>query len=152
MKSQAVNDYLAAFDLVALTADGKPTHDPRRVAWWCARADAERLVERARRDGGDVAAAARKLGVAVADHATVLARAEAAVRRINNGVEWARRTGVLAELNAEYKRRRLLAEQRGETFMRYGEMQAKLGRVLAAQVAGSSTTGTLVSQVFDRTR
>jgi hypothetical protein len=69
------------------------------------------MVRAARRYGGDISAAARALGVALTDHATVLARAKAAVAKIEAGMAWAQRSGVLHEFNQEYRRRRLAARE-----------------------------------------
>jgi hypothetical protein len=65
-------------------------------------------------------------------------------------MEWAQRTGVLMELNAEYQRRRREATRRGERFMDYGEVQSRLRRLIAGVAAGSKMTmGTLIEEVFD---
>jgi hypothetical protein len=124
--SRAVTDYLAAFDLVALTADGR--RDRCDAQWWCAAANVERLTEHARRHGCDIPAAAKALRVTISDHAMVMTRAAAAAKKIDSAIQWARRNGVLAEVNAEYKRRRIAAEQRGERFMDYAELQRRLAR------------------------
>jgi hypothetical protein len=76
--------------------------------WW-----SERQATRRGHPGG----AARALGIALTDHATVLARAKAAVARIEAGMAWAQSTGVLHEFNQEYRRRRLEAQGRGHRFM-----------------------------------
>jgi hypothetical protein len=65
------------------------------------------VIRAARRHSGDIPAAARPLGVALTDHATVLARAKAPVARIEAGIAGAQRSGVLHEFNQEYRRRRL---------------------------------------------
>jgi len=80
-------------------------------------------------------AAARALGVALTDHATVLTRAKAAVARIEAGMAWAQRTGVLHQLNQEYRRRRLEAQRRGERFMGYAQAKARLRRAIAKVAA-----------------
>jgi hypothetical protein len=134
--SQAVSDYLAAFDLVALSADGQ--RDSRKAARWCAAADAERLTEHARSHECDIPAAARALGIVVTEHEVVMARASTAAKKINAALQWACRTGVLADVNAEYKRRRIAAEQRGERFMHYGELQRRLRTAFARVAAGAA--------------
>jgi hypothetical protein len=105
--SPAVRDYLRTFDLTAIAS----------AAWWCETVKAGPVIRAARRHSGDIPAAARALGVAFTDHATVLARARHAVARIEAGMAWAQRTGVLHEFNQEYRRRRLEAQRRGERFM-----------------------------------
>ena len=61
---------------------------------------------------GDIPATACALGIALTDHATVLARAKHAVAKIEAGMAWAQRTGALHEFNQEYRRRRL--KRKGE--------------------------------------
>jgi hypothetical protein len=120
--SPAVRDYLRAFDLTAFAvwAEGRisATRDPAgaETAWWCEAAKAAPVIRQARRHNVDIPAGARALGVELTDHATVLARANAAVARIEAGMAWAQRTGVLHEFNQEYCRRRLEAQRRGERF------------------------------------
>ena len=60
--------------------------------------DASCVIRFARKRGGDIPAAARALGVALTEHATVLARAERAVAKIGAGMACAQRTGVPHEL------------------------------------------------------
>jgi hypothetical protein len=86
--------------------------------------------------GEDVVAAARRLDVMVTEHAGVVTRAQAAVKKIEGGLRWAQRQGVLSQFNDEYRRRRLAATARGERFMSYGEAQARLRKALAGVAAG----------------
>ena len=115
---RAVMDYTAAFDLAAVCRqrDGRLriTSDPEgaETAWWCEAVKAGPVIRAARRHRSDIPVAARALGTALTDHATVLARAKAAVARIEAGMAWAQRTGVLHEFNQEYRRRRLEAHGR----------------------------------------
>jgi hypothetical protein len=81
-------DYIVAFDLAAVCRypDGQVGVTPQS----------------GQRSGGVVvrdvkAGPIRRLGVAPTDHATVLARAKAAVSRIEAGMARAQRTGVLHE-------------------------------------------------------
>jgi hypothetical protein len=105
--SPAVRDYLRAFDLtaIAVMCDGRIRATPNPVgaagAWWCEAVKADPVIRAARRHGGDIPAAARVFGVAITDHATVLARAKAGLARIEAGMAWAQRTGVLHEFNQE---------------------------------------------------
>jgi hypothetical protein len=120
----AVRDYLRAFDLTAIgVRDGviSATRNPAGAAatWWCETVKAGPVIRAARRRSGDIPADARALGIALTDHATVLARTKAALAWIEAGMAWAQRTGVLHEFNQEYGRRRLEAQGRGERFMGY---------------------------------
>jgi hypothetical protein len=75
------------------------------------------VIRAARRPVGDIPAAARALGIALTHHVTVLARAKHAVAKIEAGMAWAERNGVLHEFNQEYRRRRLEAARQGRRFM-----------------------------------
>jgi hypothetical protein len=93
--SPAVRDYLRAFDLtaIAVSAEGRisVTRDPAgpAAAWWCEDVKAGLVIRAAGRYGGDIPSAARAVGVALTDHATVLARAMAALGKIEAGMAWA---------------------------------------------------------------
>jgi hypothetical protein len=97
--SKAVADYIKAFDLVALVVwrDGRigATRDPAGAAraWWCQAASVGMVVKAARRNGADIETAARSTGGEIVGHAVVLARAEAAIAKINSGMQWAQRAG-----------------------------------------------------------
>jgi hypothetical protein len=152
---RAVMDYIAAFDLAAVCRyrDGRldVTRKPAgaAAAWWCETVKAGPVIRAARRHSGDIPAAARALGVALTDHATVLARATAALARIEAGMAWAQRTGVLHEFNQEYRHRRLEARGRGERFMAYAQATARLRPVLVETAAGNLTAPPLMSRVFE---
>ena len=110
------------------------------------------MIREARRHSGDIPAAARVLGVALTDYATVLARAKHAVAKIDAGMAWAQRSGVLHEFNQEYRRRRLEAQGRGARFRGYAQATVRLRRVLVETAAGNSTAP-LMPRVFqDATR
>jgi hypothetical protein len=142
--SKPTADYIRNFGLTAVCRyrDGRlgVTRDPSGAerAWWIDADHAGTVLLLARRAGSDIEAAARKAGVELADHATVLARAEAAVAKINTRLDQAQRTGVLSEFNAEFRRRRLAAFEKGKGFMSYREARSRLQRVLA----GVAVTGT----------
>jgi hypothetical protein len=51
------------------------------------------MIRAARRHSGAIPAAAGAFGITLTDHATVLARAKAALVRIEVGMAWAQRTG-----------------------------------------------------------
>jgi hypothetical protein len=152
--SKVVSDYIKGFDLVALAADrdGRigATRDPAGAAraWWCQSASAGMVLKAARRNG-DIEAAARTLGVELADHAAVLARAEAAVVKIGARLDQAQKTGVLHTFNAEFRRRRLAAFEKGKGFMSYREARSRLQRVLAGVAATGTAPEAFVKTVFD---
>jgi hypothetical protein len=151
---RAVIDYIAAFNLAAVCRYGdgrlRTTRDPEdaEAAWWCEALKARPLIRAARRRGGDIPAGARALGVALTDHATVLARANGAVAKIKAGMAWAQRTGVLHEFNQEYRRRRLEAQRRGEPFMGYGQATARLRRAITKVAATGIAPMAIVREVF----
>ena len=96
--------------------------------------------------------ASRAVGAALTDHATVLARAKAAVARIEAGMAWAQRSGVLHEFNQEYRRRRLEAQARGERFMGYARATVRLRRALTKVAATGSAPVAIVRRVFIASR
>jgi hypothetical protein len=77
----------------------------------------------------------------------VLARAKAALAKIEARMAWAQRTGVLHEFNQEYRRRRLEAQRRGERFMGYAQATARLRRAITKVAAGGEPVA-IVPEVF----
>ncbi|HLQ90829.1 MAG TPA: hypothetical protein VK148_12420 [Xanthobacteraceae bacterium] len=150
---RAARDYVKAFDVtaIALTRDSHivATRDPAgcSVAWWVEADQAGRVIQKAKTNGNDILAAARALDVVVTEHAVVVERALAAVRKIDADLAQAQRTGLLTEINGEYRRRRLAAAERGERFMRYADVQVRLRRALAETAAGGATTS-LVTRIL----
>lgn len=110
-----VAQYVAAFDLtsIAVTRDGRliVTRNPAgtEAAWWCPAKEASRVVRHARKDSGDIEAAARELGVPVTVHRVAMQRAGASVARIDAALTEAQRCGLMSFFNAEYRRRRAAA-------------------------------------------
>jgi hypothetical protein len=151
---RAVMDYIAEFDLAAMCRyrDGRfrATRDPEgaETAWWCETVKARPVTREARRHSGDIPAAARVLGVALTDYATVLARAKHAVAKIDAGMAWAQRSGVLHEFNQEYRRRRLEAQGRGERFTGYAQATARLRRAITRVAANGTAPVPTVREVF----
>jgi hypothetical protein len=152
--SPAVRDYLRAFDLRAIAVSAESRISVRRdpagasAAWWCETVKAGLVIQAARARTGDIPAAARALGVVLTDHATVLARAKGAVARIDAGMAWAQRSGVLHEFNQEYRRRRLEAQRRGERFMGYAQAKERLRGAMVKVAATGSVPVTIVREVF----
>jgi hypothetical protein len=123
---RGVSAYVAAFDLTSIAVtrdDGRlvVTRNPAgaTAAWWCPAREASRVVRHARRDSGDVEAAARALGVPVTVHHVAVQRAAASVARIDAALVEAQRTGAMKFFNAEYRRRREAASAIGRGFMSY---------------------------------
>jgi hypothetical protein len=79
----------------------------------------------------------------------VLARATAAVNRIDERLARAQRDGALSGFNQEYRRRRLAAAAAGKRFMSYKQAQARLRKALAGVAAGKVMTASIVASVFD---
>ena len=105
------------------------------------------MIPEARRQSGDIPAVAGALDVALTHHATVRARAKAAHGRIEAGMAWAQRTGVLQEFNQEYRRRRLEALGRGERFMGYAQATARLRRAIIKVAATAAAPVAIVQEV-----
>jgi hypothetical protein len=152
--SPAVREYLAAFALVAIarTRDGRwvTVRDPAGMmdAWWLPAKAVGVVFKRIIELSEDPETAAVRLGIVVTEHSLVLARVEAAIARIDDGVARAKSAGLLKEFNQQYRAHRLAAEARGARFMPYRVAQARLRRALGKAAAGGITTGVIAS-VFD---
>ena len=150
-------DYLGAFGIAAVVIyrDGRigVSRDPGGAAhaWWLQADQAGGVVKQARKNGGDILAAARHLGVALTEHAIVMARAAAAASRIKRTLSEAQGRGDLKFFNAEYKRRRTAAAAAGQSFMSYGQGGTRLHKTIATVAAsGGTVTRTLIESVFGR--
>jgi hypothetical protein len=101
----------------------------------------------------DVLYAARKLQVSVTAHAIVLARASAAIERIDTRLDAAQEQeqGLLKQFNREYKRRRALAREHGQDFIIYRHAWARLRKLLAATAPTGRVPENLFGQVFGET-
>jgi hypothetical protein len=81
-------DYVHAFNIAAICAyrDGRigVSRNPAgaAAAWWVEAEQAGAVILQARKDGSDIQAVARRPGVALTEHTTVLTRASAAIERI----------------------------------------------------------------------
>jgi len=140
------------------------------AVWWADRASVARVIELAVHDmrgawrgnsliDADVAtvtaavmAAARRLDVRLADHATVMARVTGQLGKIRQRVEGSRQTGGLAAFNAEFKRRRMEAQKTGAYFPTYSLALSRLRRAMAAHAPGAAggVSHTLLEMVFGR--
>jgi len=93
--------YFGAFGIAAVVVyrDGSigVSRNPAGAvaAWWVEADQAGGVVKQARKNGGDIPAAAWKLSVALTEHSVVLARASAAVARIESALREAQRRGDL---------------------------------------------------------
>jgi hypothetical protein len=95
-----------------------------------------------------IEAAAGRLSVRLVEHATVVARANASVGRLDAKIAAARSSGELQIFNREFRRRRMEAEARRQPFPTYNRALAKLRGALARAVAGTATAD-LVRAVFE---
>ena len=138
---RGVSDCVAAFDLaaIAITRDNRlaVTRNPAgmTLAWWCQAKQASAIVRRARRDSGDVEAAARALGVPVGEHHTAMQRAADAVSQIDAALTDAQQRGLLVAFNKEYRQRREAAVLAGRGFMSYGRARSRLRKAIAGIIA-----------------
>jgi hypothetical protein len=151
---RSVKDYINGFGIVAIVIyrDGRigTSRDPigAAAAWWVEDELAGGLIRRVHKNGGDIPATARKLGVTLTDHSTVLARAAAAASRIEGAIAQAMDRGDLKFFNAEYKLRRAEAKRAGKSFMSYAQAKERLGRAIASAAAGGAVTPALIKSVF----
>ena len=149
--------YFGAFGIAAVVVyrDGRVgvSRDPAGAvaAWWVEADQAGGVVKQARKNGGDIPAAARELGVTLTAHDVVIARAKAATARIDNALSEAQACGDLQFFNREYKRRRTAAAAAGQSFMSYGQARTRLHKTIATVAAnGGTVTRTLIDGVFGR--
>jgi hypothetical protein len=118
------------------------------AAWWVAsRREAEQVlvaigerhlatVDEATRE---LLAAAARLDVVLSEHTVVLARAKAAMAKLDAKLSAAKSTGALVFFNTEYRGRRLAAHAAGKRFMSYGQAHRRLRKALA----GAAATGSM---------
>jgi len=104
--------------------------------------DAESAVRRA----------ARRLRIPLAEHGATLARARAAIARLDCGLEVAKQRGVLSFFNGRYRFLREKAAAAGQPFQSYGtahaQLKAELARRLAASGGGLPDLGGIVDTVL----
>jgi hypothetical protein len=121
----------------------------RELALACALRGAEResrtflrvTIEQA---GAAILAAANRLGIVLHDHAAVIARAKAAVQRLDTELAKARERGDLRSFNFEYRRRRLA----GARLPPYGIMLDRYRAALASSIAGNTPPWEIITVVF----
>ncbi len=107
-----------------------------RSAWWAhTRELAKRVATEARKTDRHIVSAAKRLGITLTEHDTVMQRASARVRRIQEAVDTAEQAGVLKFFNQEYQRRRQAAVAAGKNLPPYTAMRARLRRALAKRAA-----------------
>jgi hypothetical protein len=151
--SRGVRDYFERFSLsaIARVRDGTlvATPDPTGAiaAWWLPSTEVARMLRATR--NGDVLSAAQRYGVPAAEHSVAVTRARAALAQIDAGLARAQSSGVLAQVNSEYQRRRLAARARGERFMSYVEVKRRLQKAMAGVAAGDKMPADLLVRVFD---
>jgi hypothetical protein len=172
---RAIADYLKSFDLAAVFIIstragiqlGAGRELPRcEAAWWCQQVvDAHMVVDLAVRcdlrtaprkgrflavpepvGAAAVRSAAGRLGVSLSDHAAVLAKAGAAVMRLNGALAEARDRGDLQSFNRIYRERR---QRAGGRFMSYDQALAKYRAGLASSIAGNAVPWEIIRTVFD---
>jgi hypothetical protein len=150
LPSRSVREYLAQFGVAAIfvtrSCVGRDLArvGPVAAAWWARdRATADQILmalgeqHPATIEGAirEILAAAARLDITLSNHATVLARAKAAVAELDAKLLAANSTGVLTFFNTEYRRRRIAAHAAGKRFMAYGEAHRRLRQALAAAAA-----------------
>jgi hypothetical protein len=174
--SRAAIDYLLASGAVAISlieVDGayvfrtgplaKSREIPCRIFWISAQ-QAKPIVRRARKNAGPAPnltsaatalhEAASDLGATLTPHATAIERAGNAATKLDAYFESMRRSGQLAEFNAQYKRHRMAAMARGEGYMSFGTAMQRLRRALIPLLMGGGRTigpvQSLFETIFDR--
>jgi hypothetical protein len=153
--------------LIARRRDVFVGNKPLDIVWagWCGSAAADRLAHAVKSRHGsallrmkvkeaivEITATAARHGVMLADHQTTLSKVASAVGKIAGRVEASRTNGNMVAFNAEYKRRRQLAQQAGKHFPSYGLAVSRLRKALAGYAPGASgvVPGSLLEAVFGR--
>lgn len=95
-----------------------------------------------------VQAAARRYGVGLKDHDAVMASVAVGVERIAGEIETSRKDGTLADFNAEFQRRRLEAQKRGQRFPTYAPALAKFDRAHHDGGSDRRRGGAIFAKVF----
>ena len=152
---KAIHDYMRGFDLrVTFPASGGDVLvglDPGAVDrdWWATRRHAYKVARRVEHmRSPSIVAAAADLGGALTEHHVAIARAQAAVERIDTVLAAAQAAGDLKFFNSQFRRRRVAAKAAGRRFMTYGAAVRGLRRVLAGAAADGAMIATLLEQVL----
>jgi hypothetical protein len=146
-------DYIMAFDLAAVCRypDDRiaVARNPAgtEAAWWCEAAKAGPVIREAtlRRHPGSCLRARRNAHRACHGPGARQGRSPGS-RPASLGRE---ETGVLHQLNQEYRRRRLEAQRRGERFMGYAQATARLRRAMMKVAAIGTAPVAIVGEVFE---
>jgi hypothetical protein len=140
--SRTAIEYLLASGAVAISlieVDGayvfrtgplaKSRDIPSGRIFWISAQQAKPIVRRARKNAGPAPnltsastalhEAASDLGATLTPHATAIERAQAAATKLDRHMDSLRGSGVLAEFNRQYKRRRIEAAANSGGFMTY---------------------------------
>jgi len=174
---RAAIEYLLASGAVAISlieVDGayvfrtgplaKSRDIPSGRIFWISAQQAKPIVRRARKNAGPAPnltsaatalhEAASDLGATLTPHATAIERAGNAATKLDAYFESMRRSGQLAEFNAQYKRHRMAAMARGEGYMSFGTAMQRLRRALIPLLIGGGRTigpvQSLFATIFDR--
>ena len=146
--------YFESFDLsaIAVTRDGRlvSTRNPSGLecAWWGKATEIGPVLDRARADHGDVAAAAAALRIRLVPHADALQRTETLVARLDARMHTAQAGGDLQAFNKAYRRYRLDLTAAGRAPTTYTVARARLRQALAEVAAGKAAPG-IIARVFD---
>jgi hypothetical protein len=145
--------YLRRFDLssVAQSRDGRlaATRNPENYerAWWCKSVDVGRVIEYARRNGGDVPQAAAAIGVKLAPHDYVMQNTEQITSRLDARMRAAQASGGLREFNVRYSQYRRARLDAGTPAMGYSAARSRLRKALTEVAAGKAAPG-IIARVF----
>jgi hypothetical protein len=149
--------YLRRFDLssIAQSRDGRlaATRNPENYqhAWWCNSVDVGRVIKHARRNGGDVPAAARALRVRLAPHDFVMQNTEKIVAKLDARLASAQQSGNLKSFNVAYANYRRAKFVAGQPAMGYSASRSRLRAALSETAAGQPPVA-LFRRVFEPER
>ena len=152
----AVRSYLQLFDCIALIVTGDrvtfakdPSAPPRRPmdsVWWVHNAAAAISIKEAceAEEHADVVSVAAGLRIPLTSNAVAIAKAEAAIARMNVLVEAAQQRGLMKMLNGRYREERMRARREGRAFPPYATIHKRFVQSLLRIASGEVPNKSLV--------
>jgi hypothetical protein len=159
----AVRSYLQLFQCIAVTMTDSRIgvcRDPftplRRcfdAVWWVTNATAAISIKEQceAEEHTDVVSVARGLHITLTSNASAIARAEAAIARMNVLVEAAQQRGLMKMLNGRYREERMRARREGRAFPPYATIHKRFVQSLLRIASGEVPNRSLVEIALDTT-
>jgi hypothetical protein len=159
--SAQVRSYLKMFGCIAVivrdTGQVSVSRDPVGPmrggieAIWCVSSPVAALAIKERceaEEHGDVVSTAAGLRITLTSNTDAIARAEAAIARMNALVNVAKQRGLMKMLNARYAEERQHARRQGRAFPSYNVVHKRFVQALLRIAAGQTPSKSLVDQAI----